>query len=161
MAGLMMMDNFYPVAKTLRKATGSIFIGWAKQYNYCWLISGWLDDWLTGGTNQEEPVAFIFSEGPQKRSEWTPGDLCIVSRASQYDLGCPCVVTRALMNTCITLWMFEGSMRHFNRVLAVLGALPGVLVMWFILKKIKLIMLDLISTWLEHGSVKLCSIIMW
>ena len=68
MAGLMMVDNSYPVAKTLSKATGSIFIGWVKQYNYCWLISGWLDDWLTGGTNQEEPVAFIFSEGLQKRS---------------------------------------------------------------------------------------------
>ena len=26
----MMVDNSYPVAKTLSRATGSIFIGWAK-----------------------------------------------------------------------------------------------------------------------------------
>ena len=54
-----MVDNSYPVAKKLSRATCSIFIGLASYITTVGWYSGWLDDWLTGWLG-----------GKTKRNQW-------------------------------------------------------------------------------------------
>ena len=134
-----------------------------KTYNYCWLILvyGWLCWLVDWGNKPRGTSGFYILRGASEALTGRPVWPLVGWYPHLGFTGLQWSTMWELLDHVIDLMVIWGPVEAFLQPVAVLGALPGVLVMWFILKKIKLIMLDLISTWLEQGSVKISSIIMW
>ena len=121
----MMADGSFLVAKTLSRATGSIFYRLLQGlYNYCWLISV---DWLTLGGQSKKNKWFIYCQMGLRSTHW---NACVTSGWLVIFLVAHWCTMRCIMrniNHVIDLMVTYGPIEAFIKPLPVLLTLPGAL----------------------------------